>query len=223
MKGYSYQIKENYENYAAARVEGVDASYKDLAEVCGRIRELPAERAVFLLEKFETGELPVLYKSHNTKLGHRRELGGKKGRYPKKAAGIVLKVLRSAFANAQSKGLVEPYILVHASANKKNIFPRMASKGRRNRSNYETSRIEIILREKDIVKKTAPKKVEALAQAVPKSEAPAPKVESKLVEKQIEKPVEKSIGKSVTDVEETKEKVERKKSAPKKNAKEVKA
>lgn len=236
MRGYSYQIKENYENYAAARVEGVNASYKDLAEVCGRIRELPAERAVFLLEKFETGELPVLYKSHNTKLGHRREVGGQKGRYPKKAAGIVLKVLRSALANAQSKGLVEPYILVHASANKKNIYPRMSSKGRRNRSNYETSRVEIILREKEIVKKIAPKKVEVQAptQNV-RSTVPSPQVESK-VEKQLEKPIEKAE----KPIENAEEKVERKKSAQtvrstlpttvrstgpstKKNAKEVKA
>lgn len=213
MKGYSYQIKENYESYAAARVEGVDASYKDLTEVCGRIRELPVERAVFLLEKFETGELPVLYKSHNKRLGHRRELGGKKGRYPKKAAGLVLKVLRSALANAQSKGLIEPYILVHASANKKNIYPRMSSKGRRNTSNYETARIEIILREKDIVKKEkVPKKLEVSAQAQvaipPKSEVQ--KEEGKPVEKQVEKAIERSV----ENVEE-RERIERKKSAPK--------
>ncbi len=213
MKGYSYQIKENYESYAAARVEGVDASYKDLTEVCGRIRELPVERAVFLLEKFETGELPVLYKSHNKRLGHRRELGGKKGRYPKKAAGLVLKVLRSALANAQSKGLIEPYILVHASANKKNIYPRMSSKGRRNTSNYETARIEIILREKDIVKKEkVQKKIEIQAPAKvaipPKSEVQ--KEEGKPVEKQVEKAIERSV----ENVEE-RERIERKKSAPK--------
>ena len=86
MKSYSYQINENPESYATARVEDVNASYKDLAEVCGRIRNLKVERALELLGEFEKGTIPVLYKSYSRHLGHRRELGGRKGRYPKKAA-----------------------------------------------------------------------------------------------------------------------------------------
>ncbi len=161
MKGYSYNVVENPQSYAFARIEGVDASYKDLCEVCGRILGLQADKALILLEEFSKGNLPVLYKTRNKRLGSRRELGGRKGRYPKKSALIVLGALKSAIANAQTKGMIEPYILVHVCANKKRVYPRMSSKGRRARSDYETARIEIVVREKEIVPAEKKLKIEA--------------------------------------------------------------
>ena len=146
MKGYS----SNPENAATARTEGVNASWKDLAEVCARIRGMDAGKAVEFLGKASVkpteGGIPVLFKRHCKKLGHRRELGGRKGRYPWKSAGIVLKVLQSAMANGRAQGMGDVYRVEAACANKKMTFPRLASKGRWARSNLETSRIEIILR-----------------------------------------------------------------------------
>ncbi|MDD5022840.1 MAG: 50S ribosomal protein L22 [Candidatus ainarchaeum sp.] len=185
MKSYSYTIKENPESYAFARVEGVDASFKDLSEVCGRLNNLAVERALELLDKFSTGEFPVLYKSHNKKLGHRRELGGAKGRYPIKAAKIVMKLLKSVIANANTRGLIEPYLIVHLSANKKMNYPRMSPKGMRKKSDYETARVEIVIREKDIVKKEKKKDV-------PKQEVKTEKTEEKKPE--IEKEIKKVKG-----------------------------
>jgi len=165
MKGYSADFDENC---AAARLEGVDASYKDLSEVCGRIKGKDALWAIDFLARAAKAEIPVLYKRHNKKLGHRRELGGKKGRYPKKAAGIVLKVLRSAIANGMVRGLGEEFSIATATANKKHSFPRMAPKGRSARSYYELARIEIILRSKSEVPKgvevTPPAKEELKAE-----------------------------------------------------------
>ncbi len=142
MKGYTHQPGENC---ACARLEGINASYKDLAEVCGVIRKKTTDWAVDFLEKAAKGEVPVRYRRHNKKLGHRRELGGKKGRYPKKAAAIVLKVLKSAIANGRNKGLGEEYIIFSAVANKKHTYPRIAPKGRWARSYLETARVEIVL------------------------------------------------------------------------------
>jgi len=142
-------------------LEEVNASYKDLAEVCGRIRGKKAGWAVSFLEKAAKGEVPVLYRKRAKRLGHRRALGGKKGRYPKKAAKIVLKVLRSAMANGRTIGLGESYTILAVSANKKHVYPRLQAKGRMSRANLETSRIEVVLQGPEVpkgVKVTPPKK-----------------------------------------------------------------
>ncbi|MEM4166035.1 MAG: 50S ribosomal protein L22 [Candidatus Bilamarchaeaceae archaeon] len=144
MKGYSFEFSPD--ECAFARVEGVDASYKDLTEICGRIRGKPADWAVTFLQKVTNGEAPVLYKKFSKKIGHRRELGGKKGRYPKKAAKIVLKLLKSAIANGNARGLGEKYKIIGACANKKAEYPRVAPRGGWMRSNYELARVEIVLK-----------------------------------------------------------------------------
>lgn len=177
----SYSLKFDNEKCACARVEGVDASYKDLAEVCGRIRGKDVSWAILFLEKATKMEIPVLYKKRNKRLGHRRELGGKKGRYPEKATKTVLKVLKSAIANGRVKGLGTDYSILHAAANKKDIFPRIAAKGRRSRQYYVTTRIEVVLKSKNEVPKGVevtppPKKVEKPAE---KKEEPKKVVEKK--------------------------------------------
>jgi ribosomal protein L22 len=167
MKGYS----SDTENAATARTEGVNASWKDLAEVCARIRGMDADKAVAFLGKAAVkpteGGIPILFKRHCKKLGHRRELGGRKGRYPWKSAAIVLKVLQSAMANGRSRGMGDSYRVESACANMKMAFPRLASKGRWARSNLETSRIEIILSGSEI-----PKAVSVKAPAKPEAKKP---------------------------------------------------
>jgi len=155
---YSYIIEKGKEgDFARARVEGVDASIKDLVEVCGNIRYKPVDKAVKLLEAAADGSMPILYRSNNKHLGHRRELGGRKGRYPKKSVKIVLGALKSAIANAQQKGLSEELIVTHACANKLATYMRYAPKGRRNVSAMETARVEIVLKEKEGAKRPAKK------------------------------------------------------------------
>ncbi|MBI5051517.1 50S ribosomal protein L22 [Candidatus Micrarchaeota archaeon] len=162
---YSYAIpEEKKEHYAMARAEDLEASYKDLTQVCGRLRKKSVKHALSLLEKASNMEIPILFKKFNTKLAHRRELGGSQGRYPQKAAGVVLEVLNSAIANAKVKGLNEDMIIVHILANGKHSYPRMSPKGKRVRHHYATSRIEIVLKEKVETKKEKKKlepKVEA--------------------------------------------------------------
>jgi large subunit ribosomal protein L22 len=182
MKGYS-NPPESMENCASARLEGVNASYRDLSEVCGRIRNKKSDWALVFLQKAAEGEIPVLFRRHNKKLGHRRELGGRKGRYPEKAAKIVLKTLQSAISNGKIQGLGDVYTIIAASANKKDIFPRMAPKGRTARSYLETSRIEIILRGSEVPKGVTvrpPKKgAESKGKAEAKEKAGAKKEEKK--------------------------------------------
>jgi len=202
MKGYSSDISENC---ASARLEGVNASYKDLAQVCGTIRSKKTEWALAFLEKAAEGKAAVRYKTHNTRIGHRRELGGKKGRYPQKAAKIVLKVLRSAIANGKTKGLGETYTIRVATANKKDIYPRLASKGRWARSFLETSRVEIILQGEEI-----PKGVTVTPPKKPEKPEEKPKKEEKKAEKKEEKKAEaKEKPKEEKEAEKKEEKEER--------------
>jgi len=188
MRGYSTDFEEDC---ACARIEGVDASYKDLAQVCGRVRGKDAAWAFSFLEKASKGEIPVLYKKHNTRLGHRRELGGKKGRYPKKAAKIVLKLLKTAVSNGVVRGLGEEYRIIAANANKKFSYPRMAPKGRRARAYYELARLEMVLKPTGEVPKgvevTPPKAAKEVQKPKEEAKKEMPK-EAKAEEKKAKAP-----------------------------------
>jgi ribosomal protein uL22 len=154
---------------AKARVDGVDASYRDLCNVCSNIRGRRADKAIeFLTEAFEM-ERPIRYPRHNKTRGHLRELGGKKGGYPVKSVKIVLDVLKNAYANAQAKGLGDCKI-IHVAANKQEVYSRLSAKGRRMRQDFETAFVEIVVRElqtpENMAKKEQIKKaVEAKKQA----------------------------------------------------------
>jgi len=158
---YSYQPKEN-EKIAKAQLRNINASYKDLANTCSFIRGLNANEALSLLELASKKIIPIPYPRYNKKLGHRKELGGKKGRYPVKSAKIVAKVLRDAIANARFLGLNEDNLYVaYAVANKHRIEKRIAPKGPRRAgkptnpkrgprySNLEYSFVQIILKERE--------------------------------------------------------------------------
>jgi large subunit ribosomal protein L22 len=155
---YGYQGSDD-EVIAKAQLYNIDASYKDMAAVCDNIRGMDSEVALQWLEKAASGDVAVEYRKWNKKLGHRRELGGKKGRYPKKAAKYVLQVLKNAIANGVAKGLGAMRI-VHASATKQAIYPRLQSKGRQMRSDYITGRVEVVLKSIAQVEQTVPKRTE---------------------------------------------------------------
>ncbi len=125
---YSFNMKRD--GIVFASMKDINASFKDLCAVCDTIRYKSAPRAMSMLESVASGKQPILYRRHNAHMGSRHELGGQKGRYPKKCASIVRKVLVNAMANAESKGNdPESMYVVHAAANKTLILQRTASKG----------------------------------------------------------------------------------------------
>jgi large subunit ribosomal protein L22 len=150
---YSFNMKR--EGLVFASAKDINASFKDLGAVCDAIRYKSAPRALTALEAVATGHVAILYRRHNAYMGSRHELGGQKGRYPKKCAVLVRKVLVNAMANAENKGSdPESMYVVHAAANKTMILPRTAPKGalwlghsmgRRSarRTDLELARIEI--------------------------------------------------------------------------------
>lgn len=132
---------------ARAQRYDVEASFKDLGQVCANIQGMTAGKADELLAKVERGTFPIWFKKHNKKMGHRGEIGGKKGRYPRKCAKIARGVLENAVANAEGRGLLGELVVASACANKQATYPRSAPRGRWRKANYSTTRIEIVLRE----------------------------------------------------------------------------
>ena len=89
----NYSYNKDKEGVIFAGVKDINASFKDLCAVCDTIRRSQVTTALEVLEQAEKGKLAILYRRHNRYMGDRHELGGKKGRWPKKCSGFVRKVL----------------------------------------------------------------------------------------------------------------------------------
>lgn len=179
---YAYQGKTGGRT-ARASLRGINASYKDLAEVCRSVRGKDTDYALEFLELAAEGKRAIYFARHNSGKGHRRELGGRQGGWPVKSANFVLGVVSSAAANAAKLGLGATKV-AHIIANKQDTFPRMSPKGRRIRHNYETAFVEVVLEEKQQeagakAKKPAAGKEEAKKQQSPTEKKAAGKAPEK--------------------------------------------
>lgn len=156
---YSYNL--NRKEIVFASTKDINASFKDLCAVCDAVRYQPVTSAIGILDGVINEGRAIEYRRHNKYMGSRHELGGKKGRFPKKCAAIVRKVIVNAYANARNKGQ-DPEIMyvVHATANKTIEIPRAPPKGVRSvrgnygygssrRSNIEFAKVEIGLANKE--------------------------------------------------------------------------
>lgn len=113
------------EKLGLAQAHDANASYKDLTQVCNAIRRQPLDKAKKMLEDAINLVRAIPYRKFNKGMGHRSELGGRKGRYPKKECKIVLQLVKNAEANAVQKGLEKGLLYVkHAAAYKQNVFRR---------------------------------------------------------------------------------------------------
>lgn len=168
---YSYNLDRSDMVFAAAK--DINASYKDLCAVCDAVRFRSVNAALNILDGVIYDGKAVLYRRHNKYMASRGELQGKKGRFPKKCAAIVKKVLVNAKANAESKGFAPDLMyVVHIAANKTLIAGRSPPKGVRSvtvggygyssmrRSDLEFARVEIGL--STDAKKTLSKKTQKL-------------------------------------------------------------
>jgi ribosomal protein uL22 len=171
---YKYSIELNEENSAAQALD-LNASYKDLANICRAVKGKNTAAAKKILEKAISGERAIPYKKFSKGCGHRSELGGRKGRYPKKECRIMLELIKAAEANAEHKGLNKDALLVqHAAAFKQNVFPRhrrffaggnILGYGKMAfRSDLVTARVELVLREIEKKKSKEEKRKEGAEQ-----------------------------------------------------------
>lgn len=93
-------------------------SPKHAREVCRAIKGMKLDKAKNFLEQVMLKKTPVPFKRYNLKMGHRHGVQkASAGRFPVKAAKNILRLLESAEANAEFKGLdVESLRVIHASA-----------------------------------------------------------------------------------------------------------
>ncbi|PIN96495.1 50S ribosomal protein L22 [Candidatus Micrarchaeota archaeon CG_4_10_14_0_2_um_filter_60_11] len=177
---YKYSFKKD-EKAGCAQGHDWKGSYKDLTNICSSVKGKNVKKAYEILDGAIALEKAIPYRNHNTGCGHRSELGGKKGRYPRKECVLFKKLLQNAVANAVNKGLDESKLFVSAArAYKQNDFPRYrrffvssATLGYGKRAvwaNYVTSRTEIEVKERDeSVKKRNTKEAKAEARKAKKA------------------------------------------------------
>lgn len=122
---YKYSAEFTPDKSAKAQAYDVNASYKDMTQVLRSMRGRSVAKAREVLAGVIEMRKAIPFAKFNKGMGHRSELGGHKGKYPRKESGLALKLLDNAVANAVTKGLDEKNLIVlYACAYKQNIFPR---------------------------------------------------------------------------------------------------
>lgn len=102
---------------ARAYGRDLDVSPKSGRNVAKAIKGMPVTRAKAFLQDVAELKTPVPFTVRKRKIAHRRGQGFGPGKYPVKVCEQFLKVLESAEANAEYKGLdTETLVITHASA-----------------------------------------------------------------------------------------------------------
>jgi len=149
--GYSY-AGELAENQVRASARDLRVSFKEMVELARELRGKSLEDARRVLEDVIALRRPIPFRRYKKEVGHRRQLQGwKAGRYPVKAAKLVMKLLKSAEANAEQKGLdTERLFIRHIAAQQgpklRRFFPR--AYGRATSKVEQLVHVEVVLEER---------------------------------------------------------------------------
>lgn len=150
----------NPEYMATAKAESLPISFKQSVEICNFIRYKKVNDAKKTLMDVSNMEKAIPFTRFNGDVGHKKGMGP--GRYPIKSSEKILKLLESAEANAQFKGLNTANLVIkHISANK---AAKAFHFGRKRRRKAKRTNIEVIVQEerknKDTKKPISKKAVE---------------------------------------------------------------
>ena len=157
---FKYSVaEEKGEKWGKAQLHDVNCSYKDLGQVLAAIKGKSVKEAEKILNEAIALKKAIPFKKFNTGMGHRSELCGQKGKYPKKECRFALELLENARANSVARGLDEAVLFIkHACAYKQNVLKRYRRTFAGSRtlgygkqalwSNYMTCRAELVLAEK---------------------------------------------------------------------------
>ncbi len=148
MRGYTYRAEPGV---SVARARGVEIpmSPKKTYEVLNAIRGLPVDRAQSLLEEVIALKRAVPFRRYNQETAHKKGTGP--GRYPKKVAQNVLKILTSARENAEYEGLDTDRLVVKVAASGRGRIVKASmprAQGRATEWHEQTTNVEIVLAER---------------------------------------------------------------------------
>jgi len=146
-----YSLKMDGDKYARAKANELPCSPKHSIEIARFIRGKTTKQAIAYLEDVVAIKKAIPFKKFKRNVAHKRGLDKwDAGRYPVKASGEFIKLLKSAEKNAEYIGLdTDNLEIVVASANRgrrtRGIFPR--AMGRATPKFAESVNVEIIVRE----------------------------------------------------------------------------
>ena len=141
----NYSFKDyDKEHMARAIGRSLPISFKQSVEICNLIRNKDLRYAKGVLKRVMEHREAVPFRRFRHNIGHKRKIGV--GRYPGKASEEILKLISSAEANAQFKGINTSNLVINRIiANKAAKTMRIGSK--RSRRAKRTN-IEIVVQEK---------------------------------------------------------------------------
>ena len=143
MAGYATK-KFNKEHMARAMGRGLPISLKKTAEACKFIRGKSVNEAKGILKEVSEKKMAIPFKRFNKDMGHKKKIGS--GRFPIKVSNELIKLLETAEANAQFKGLnTSNLTIAHICAHKGGKSWHF---GRKRRRQMKRTNIEVIVEEK---------------------------------------------------------------------------
>ncbi len=167
MVGYRYSFKTEDENCAKALGRDLPMSHKVSIEISNKLRGMDLQKAKILLERVIKKKQAIEMKRFMNGPGHKP--GMSSGKYPIKASGIILSLLKSAEANAQFKGLNTGNLeIIHISAQKGSDAWHY---GRKRRRKMKSTTLELVIKEKPKSEQKAGKVKEVKKESKPEAKA----------------------------------------------------
>jgi large subunit ribosomal protein L22 len=154
MSKVDYSAKFDPATTAKAMAYELNVSPKHCYEILREIRGKKLSAAKTYLEDVIDKKRSVPFKRFNRNVGHKRnQTGWDAGRYPVKACGEILTVIKNAEANAEYKGLdTDNMRVIHAASKKGHVTRGMMPRamGRASDWNIETVTVEVVLGEEEV-------------------------------------------------------------------------
>jgi len=139
----NYAFENLKENMVKACGKNLNISPKQSIEICNYVRGRPLAQAKRLIQASIDMKVPIPFKRFTNGLGHKHGMAA--GRFNPKACTEILKVIKSAEANAKNKGLNVPDLrLVHIATM---TAPKSWHYGRKKRSVAKAAHLEVVLEE----------------------------------------------------------------------------
>ena len=152
--GISYSVDADPDTTAKAMLRERQMSHKHSKAIAREIKGMEAAEAISYLEAVIEGERSVPFKSHNSGVGHRKDIDGwDAGRFPQKASEAFIDLLENAIGNADHQGLDgESMEILHVAAHKVGESPgrRPRAMGRASAWNTMQVDVELILEETEV-------------------------------------------------------------------------
>jgi large subunit ribosomal protein L22 len=145
--GISYSVDADPDTTAKAMLRERHMSHKHSKAIAREIKGKTAGDAVEYLEAVVNEERSVPFKSHNSGVGHRKDIEGwDAGRYPNKASKAFLDLLENGINNADHQGFDgESMTIAHVAAHKVGESPGRKPRAFGRASPWNTMQVDVEL------------------------------------------------------------------------------